>query len=127
MDGQLRQIFRKNLPHAQWTAVETGATAAGVPDSEYCFPSGSSGWVEFKSIAGWRVTLRPAQIGWLLRRHRMGGQCFVAILRGDTLYVEPGSSAVALREVGVKDLPGWSGGPSAWPWAQVERKLRGGQ
>lgn len=124
MDGGLRQIFRRNLLDAQWTSVETGATAAGVPDSEYCFPHGLSGWVEFKKVSGWVVPLRPAQIGWLLRRSRMGGRCFVAAVRGETLYLEPGASAVELREVGLREADCWIGGEKRWDWDEIRSMLK---
>lgn len=125
MDGDLRWLFRQNIPSAQWTSVETGLTAAGVPDSEYCFDGGASGWVEAKKIDGWVVTLRPAQIGWLVRRARLGGTCFVAVRKGDYLWVRPGSEAREMREVGLKGCPSYAGGPRGWPWREVEKILRG--
>lgn len=124
IDGGLRHAFRVGIPQAQWTSIETGATAAGVPDSEFCFPGGTSGWVEFKQISGWVVTLRPAQIGWLLRRSRMGGRCFVAVRKDSALYVLPGAQAVELREVGVRSAQPVAGSsPSGWDWAEVARIL----
>ena len=48
--------------------VETGATAGGVPDSAYCFPRGRRGWLEFKTVRGWQVPLKPAQVSWIARR-----------------------------------------------------------
>jgi hypothetical protein len=38
-DGGLRVLFREPLPRTQWSSIETGATAGGVPDSEFGFPS----------------------------------------------------------------------------------------
>lgn len=125
MDGDLRWLFRRNMPSAQWTAIESGSTVAGIPDSEYCFPFSRQGWVEHKQIGGWVVTLRPAQIGWLLNRTRMGGRCFVAVRKGEMLWVRPGSEARELREVGVKWVPCYRGGPARWPWREVEAILSG--
>lgn len=103
-DGDLRKLFRQAMPQAQWTTIETGAVAQGVPDAEFIFPPpvvpkyrpstpgyidiyprtggpGVSGWIEFKQTGGWAVTLRPEQIGWLSRRVRHGGRAFIAVRR----------------------------------------------
>ena len=127
IDGGLRQLFRANLRQAHWNSVETGGTAQGVPDSEYCFPNGACGWVEFKQVSGWVVPLRPAQVGWLLRRSRMGGLCWVAVRKGDLLWLVSGSEAKILREVGLKGIdPVGEGGPLAWDWGEITAQLAGG-
>jgi hypothetical protein len=41
--GDLRRIFREHLKEAQWSSIETGATAGGVPDSDYCFEGRQAG------------------------------------------------------------------------------------
>jgi hypothetical protein len=125
MDGNLRLLFRQNLPEMHWQSVETGAVGPGVPDSNYCY-KGAEGWVEFKVTSGWAVTLRPAQIGWLLRRARAGGRVFVAVRQRDTLWLAAGGAAVALREAGLRGAPTlghWEGGPSQWPWTKIRRLL----
>lgn len=128
IDGGLRQLFRANLRQAHWNSVETGGTAQGVPDSEYCFPGGPCGWVEFKQIRGWVVPLRPAQIGWLTRRSRMGGRCWVAVRKEGTLWLVPGSEAAAIREVGMRGItPVGEGGPSEWDWAEIAEQLAAGE
>lgn len=102
IDGGLRALFRRHITSAQWTTIETGMTAQGVPDAEFCFPPvplsqckgsavdyshlsttkpGVQGWIEYKTTSGWAVTLRPEQIGWLDRRQRLGGRAFVAVRR----------------------------------------------
>jgi len=118
MDGFLRQRFRQNLREAQWTSIETGATAAGVPDSEFIFPGGCQGWIEFKRAYGSRVRLRPEQVGWLLTRSRMGGRCFVAVRSEEDLYLYFGGWADSLLEMGLKLSPTgrWSG---RWDWREV--------
>jgi len=130
-DGSLRTIFRDHIKRPQWTPIETGATAQGVPDMEYCFPGGVQGWVENKKTGGWAVTVRAEQVGWLLRRARMGGRCFIAIRRlngkSDELYMVHGRDAEQLQDRGLKGanfiLGTWSGGPAKWDWAAVERLL----
>lgn len=131
-DGGLRLIFRQKLPAAHWTPIETGATAAGVPDVNFCFSGGIEGWIEFKKTTGWSVGLRPAQVGWLLRRTRLGGRAFVAVrqLRAgqDWLWLLQGSDSRSLKDGGLKrvtPLGVWSGGPAKWSWETVQRLLKG--
>jgi len=98
---------------------------------EYCFAGGVQGWVENKRTLGWAVTIRPEQVGWLLRRARMGGRCFIAVRRmngkSDELYMVHGRDAERLQDNGLKGanwiLGVWSGGPARWDWGQVERLL----
>lgn len=132
MDGELRQIFSQSLRAAQWTPVETGATAAGVPDAEYCFPGGRQGWVEFKRTSGWAVKVRPLQVGWHDRRWRMGGLSFIAVRRlnkgADELYLVGSRYAALLQGAGLTSTPHIihaTGGPRRWDWALVERVLCG--
>ena len=80
-DGGLRALFHENMKTAQWTAIETGAVSRGIPDTEYCFPGGVSGWIEFKRCRGNIVKYQPGQIAWIERRARLGGRVFVAVLR----------------------------------------------
>jgi hypothetical protein len=127
-DGDLRSIFRQHLPQAQWTAIETGVISGGVPDSEYCFPDGKQGWLEFKNVQGWRAVLRPGQVSWISRRARLGGVVFVAARRGDELYLVHGKLVERLHEDGLQGAP-WArkfvGGPARWNWARIEDTLRG--
>lgn len=122
MDGHLRRLFRQNMPEAQWTPIETGATAAGVPDCEFCFPGGLQGWVEFKASKSLAVGLRPEQVSWLLRRSRIGGRCFVAVRRDRELFLYSGAQAADLRDQGLRLPPigRWSG---QWRWPEVRRML----
>lgn len=148
-DGDLRPIFRARVPPpVHWTSVETGGTGRGVPDSNFC-ADGVEGWIEYKVTAGWSVTLRPEQIGWLTTRARHGGRVFVAVRRrceegprrdwADDLYLLEGAAARELREQGLRQfavtknaptarrqaglLGVWSGGPSAWDWQAVRDVL----
>jgi hypothetical protein len=130
-DGGLRQLERTSLLGAQWTSIETGATAGGVPDMEYCYPGGLQGWVENKRTLAWAVKVRPAQIGWILRRVRMGGRVWIATRRmngkDDQLYVHHGKHIEEISDNGisiVKPLLLSSGGPAKWDWPAFEQILK---
>lgn len=127
VDGGLRQIFRGKFRDWQWTSIETGAVSPGTPDAEFCAPGGTSGWVEFKQITGWKVTFQPLQVPWIHRRYRLGGRVFVAIRRKkDELYVIPGEHILELEDKGVKNFTPISGvGSRKWDWAEVEDILLG--
>lgn len=132
MDGELRQLFARNLRSAQWTSIESGLTAQGIPDTNYCFPGGHSGWLECKRTEGWAIAKSkswPFQVGWIDRRVRMGGRAFVAVRRkGDELWLVDGSEVRLLSTGGLKSVSRfemWVGGPAKWDWKRVEEILRG--
>ena len=130
-DAGIRQLLRRHLPDGDWTSVETGATAGGVPDSNYCFPGGVEGWVEGKRTLAWRVEIRPLQVSWLSRRSRHGGRCFVMVRRlnrgGDECYLFHGSRVDEFSRGGATlkgwACPMWTGGPSAWDWSAIREML----
>lgn len=132
-DAGLRGILHRSMPEAQWTAVETGMTAGGVPDSEYCFPGGIQGWVESKRIYGRRVIMRATQVGWLMRRRRLGGRCFIAAYKKSpqpaVLMLWDGADAAALVNRRVDEVPAmgcWEGrSPADWPWDEIRSILQG--
>ena len=132
-DGGLRALFRRRLPHFHWTSVETPMTESGVPDLNFC-AEGIDGWIECKRARHWEVSLRPAQIGWLMRRARAGGCAFVAVRRAlpsDELWLLRGAFAADLKKDGLPREPArqhqlvglWSGGPARWDWNQIARAL----
>jgi|SRR5215207_8880072 len=138
-DGGLRPLFRKNLPYYDWQSIETAMTGSGVPDSNFC-SEGVEGWIENKQMSGWKVPLRPDQIGWITRRCRYGGRVFIAARRRhhggirlgdsvDELWLLRGEYARELRVDGLRKCPPdaivgrWSGGPQAWPWLEISRML----
>ena len=131
-DGGLRPLLRKHIPRIHWTTVESGNLAPGTPDVNGC-ADGVEFWIECKWTAGWTVTLRPEQIGWLARRARAGGRVFVLVrrrpLRGpeDQLWLLPGAEGARLRAEGLRGsvpaLRVWSGGPARWSWQELERLL----
>jgi hypothetical protein len=134
IDGGLRPEFRDRLQPAQWTSIET-STQPGVPDSEYCFANGQSGWVEFKFTTGWKIKFQPFQPSWIDRRARLGGRVWIAVRRRpsskreagrDELWLFPGSMALELDREGMKvvacpdiHLMG-SEGPGSWNWRRVK-------
>jgi len=70
--------------------VESGDTAPGIPDVEYCGELLGQGWLEVKRVAAWpkRPTtpvrlpkgyLKRAQVGFMKRRVRAGGTAGLAI------------------------------------------------
>lgn len=165
LDGGLRPIFREKLRAGfDWQSVETGGTGMGCPDSNFCarvtrretvplyaigipeplmvqidteYESGVEGWIEFKQTSGWACTLRPEQVGWLVRRHMHGGRVFVATRRWhdggprlgapvDELWVHSGEHARELKTGGLTAAPHLfrqDGGPSRWNWDVVREVL----
>jgi hypothetical protein len=118
-------------------SVETGITEGGIPDMNGC-DAGVEFWVENKMTHGWQVDINTDQVGWLRRRSRKGGRCFVAVRRmcekgprrerADELWLYRGEDAELLRDLGLRGLfplGSWVGGPSRWAWGEVERVLMG--
>lgn len=136
-DGGLRPLLRQHLPMVHWTTVESGAISPGTPDIHGCYNSVDF-WIECKVTARWGVTLRPEQVGWLLRRARAGGRGCVLIRRqcvegprrerADQLWLVPGARAAEARAGGLRspeacaELLG-EGGPALWPWPALLERL----
>lgn len=125
MDGNLRSLFLKNLPQVHWQSIESGMTGRGIPDTNGCF-DGQEFWIEFKETQHWSVSLRPEQIGWLMRRARAGGRVFIAVRRaGQELWLLSGNDAIDLKENGLRGchpnnvLATYGGGPRAWDWNDI--------
>lgn len=139
-DGDLRKLFKANMPTAHWQPIETWSTGQGTPDAEYCFAGGRSGWIENKKTINYSVKLEPEQVAWLERRCRVNGRCFVAVRRQvpagprrgpacDELWLFHGSSARGLmlggmQAAGIVALSVMAGGPSRWNWRSLELILR---
>src|SRR5215469_3817916 len=130
-DGDLRRLFRQNLPQVHWATIETGVTEPGVPDLNGCFRRREF-WIENKLTSGWAVNFRPDQIGWISRRTRSGGRVYIAIRRRhdassrrdavDELYIYSGLFIAALAERGIKGVPPlalYREGPKRWCWDAV--------
>lgn len=139
-DGGLGQLLRKHLPQPEFrlTRVETGATAAGVPDCYWAHrPTKTSGWIENKKTEGWALDVRPLQIGWHLDHYARGVRTYIAVrARGagsggaerDGLYLYRGEAAAMLANQGLRLrepwlLGHWPGPPRRWDWARVAELL----
>jgi hypothetical protein len=120
IDGGLRPTFHKNLPDAQWTSIEN-SISSGMPDSEYCFPGGASGWIEFKRAYGAKIKFRPLQPGWIYRRARLGGRVFVAVLAGEELVIYRGLYVRELARGGLRC--GVAPALASWDWGLVRALL----
>jgi hypothetical protein len=133
-DGGLRPEFRKRLPHYQWTTIEVGAITGGVPDSEFCTPTGVQGWIEFKKTHIFYVHIKPLQVAWLMQRCRYGGNAFIAVRRtphskreqeADELWLMKGNQAEILHDQGLTGVEAWvwEGGPNKWNFAEISAVL----
>jgi len=135
-DGDLRTIFRHQLKSWQWSTIEVGVIAGGIPDSEFCSYLGAQGWIEFKFTKIYYVQIKPLQVAWLMRRCRYGGNAWIAVRRMpsakrysdvDELWLMKGSQAEALLKHGLEGVHAlmWSGGPSNWNFDQISKVLQG--
>jgi hypothetical protein len=133
-DGGLRRIFSDCFKEAQWTSIESRLTAGGIPDVEYCFPGGKSGWIEFKKTESMKIHhLRPLQVAWIDRRSRLGGKVFLAVRyisfkkQIDRLYLIPG---ISIKDVAREGLGGlyffglFEDGPGFWDWNAIRKMLQ---
>jgi hypothetical protein len=132
-DGDLRKLFRQHIPDAHWVSIETGMVSPGVPDSEYCFRGGISGWIEFKKTEGNSLShLKPLQVGWISRRARLGGRVFIGVRliktkqAIDDLILFSGRDVQALKAgglSGVTPLIVSHDGPSRWDWEAIKASI----
>jgi hypothetical protein len=127
-DGDLRKIFRLNIRDVDWTTIETGAVANGVPDMNYAAAGNIEGWIENKKADHWRAHIRPMQVGWCERRLRYNNRVFCAVRRAkDELWFFHASKMRELtteRLDAVECLGHWDGGPGRWDWRQIAEWLR---
>ena len=114
-----------------WATIETGLSATGAPDSNGCH-QGVDFWVENKRTTGWRVEVRPVQIGWAHQRIRHGGRVIYAVYqdrelrrgREQAIWIFSGRMASRLGELGVMPLQMEamhmsSGEPRDWDWSAI--------
>lgn len=135
-DAGLRSLFHKNLPKPefQWAAVETGASAAGLPDSHFLYrPGDFTGWVEDKKTDHWSVKFEPHQIQWH-RLHCTAVRSFIAVRalgkattegKMDGLFLYRSSQIDDLDREGLRLEPLLKilGPVRSWNWAQVRDAL----
>ena len=137
-DGGLRVLFSDHLKSAHWQPCETWSTGKGVPDTNYCFPGGIEGWIEFKKTETFRLDISPEQVSWAETRMRRGGRIFLAARRKttfgprkgkpvDELWLFPGVAIRWLIQHPMKEAPGqfskWENGPRNWDWVAVAQIL----
>lgn len=134
IDGGLSKIFREHLLRFHWQRIESGLTGGGIPDTNYCV-NGIEGWIEWKKTNSNKVTMRPDQVGWHLRRYRAGGRTFIAVRlqhsggprRGvpvDSLYLYAGRDARLLAMDGLRSKPLGSWSRGAWDWSEIEKIIK---
>ena len=126
-DYGLRKTFREFLVPRGFDAmaVETRGVSVGAPDANYC-KHGVEVWVEHKRIEDGRVTIRPAQVGWIERRLEHGGRVFIAARTRDELRLYHGDAIRPLQVRPVNEVAHlglWRGRPSAWDWFAIEALL----
>ena len=120
-------MFHQKVERCHWTAIESGLTSRGIPDSHYCL-EGASGSFEYKKCAHWRVSMRPEQVGWIERQLRSGGRVFIAVKRADDeVWLLHGRAARHIKVDGLRTLPKHSIF-GMWkrqeiPWRAVRRLL----
>jgi hypothetical protein len=139
-DGGLRPMFRERLKGWQFSSIESAGSAIGVPDLEFCTPSGVQGWIECKVTKIFTVQMSALQAAWIDRRSRYGGNIWISVRRTpvakiyenvDELWLVNGSQAKDLRAGGLRNIDPQSytrycGGPSRWDWDSIERTLING-
>lgn len=129
-ESELYQILRRHLPMLDMCRIETDM-GDGVPDVNHVH-----GWTELKTTNGWKVQLRPAQIGWISRRVRRGGRVTVVVRQQgsgrDSLWVVPGSLVRELAEGGLHrmetdlSVTQQDGCPDEWDWGAIRDALAAG-
>jgi hypothetical protein len=127
-DGGLHKLFRDYMPQPHFQRIETGGIARGVPDFNGCY-GGVDVWIENKWTSGWVVKMRPAQVGWIERRARAGGRCFVAVRqtgrKRDDLWLFNSDAArllidgARIDEIPEVTLGHWGPTPVRWDWDTV--------
>ena len=96
-----REII-KNLSFAQWTRIETFATA-GIPDL-YGIYGGQAIWLELKCIKQNSINISPLQISWNYNNFRHGGKNYYIVqdTRTKDLKLYDGDKGRELKEQGWK-------------------------
>jgi hypothetical protein len=133
-DGGLRSIFRRKLHTFHWNTIEVGILGSGIPDNEFCTPTGVQAWIEFKQTHIFQVKFQPFQAPWLDRRCRYGGNAWIAVRRrpqsqreagADELWLIRGDQALALQKDGLEYVHAtvWEGGPSHWNFNEIAGQL----
>lgn len=135
-DAGLRKLIHTHLPMPdfRWAAVETGASAAGLPDSHFLYrPGDFTGWVESKRADHWSVKFEPHQLAFW-RLHATAVRGFIAVRafganqtdgKGDGLYLYRGRDAERLDAEGLRLEPVLkiTAPVRSWDWSRVRQAL----
>src|SRR5690606_7994478 len=114
-DNGLRALVHKHLrPVFTMTAIETGGTTDGVPDTYWAHRGRHlHGWLEHKATDGWAVSFRPHQLGWAQQHMDAGVRYHIAIRAkgvgasagsGDSLWLVHGAALPVLATGGLQKL-----------------------
>lgn len=133
-DGELHKFFKAHLKGFHYQRIESGGTALGIPDLNYC-GGGAEGWIENKWTSSWKVKVRTEQVGWIEQRARYGGRVFIAVRqtgkdRNDLWLLAPGTARLLYDGMRLDLLPSSTvlvhstGGPSSWDWAKVKECMQ---
>jgi hypothetical protein len=133
-DGELRKIFKKNLPMVHWQAVELGAIGSGCPDSNFCH-EGIEGWIEYKLLRKDRIEMDPEQIGWITNRMRHGGRVKIAVRSMgivEALILFDGSAAEMFDGKNINENfnlieAHYLGPPKSWDWMNILQVIKMGR
>lgn len=125
IDGGLWGEISKHVGYHHFQRIESTLTGNGIADVNYLLEGGTEGWIELKKSDHWAVGMRPEQIGWHLRRARLGGRTFIAVRRApkreDELWLIPGREVSWLAKNGLRTVSTkWRlgrEGPKNWDWA----------
>jgi|TARA_Y100000114_G_scaffold85727_1_gene79229 Holliday junction resolvase len=99
-------LVNVNLQNLHIQRIETGGTGRGIPDFNACC-EGVEFWVELKVVnSGNKIGLRPEQAGWLLKRAKHGGKCFVLVRTPKAeIYLYKGEQSREIIDNGLKEKP----------------------
>lgn len=116
----------KNLTGMHIQRIETGGTGRGIPDFNACC-DGVEFWVELKVVnAGKKIGLRPEQVGWLIKRSKTGGRCFVLVRTPDAeIFLYKGDKAREIVDEGLRLEPELKL-TKPYDWDKLNKYLIGG-
>jgi len=98
--------LRRNIAGPHWVRIESPLTGEGIPDVNAAL-DGVEIWCELKSMnRGVKVPLRSKQAGWLLKRSKVGGRCFIYVRIqkkgwGDGVIIWRGEDAREVKDQGL--------------------------
>ena len=100
--------LRENTPNVQWTRVENTAVP-GAPDI-HGFRHGRDIWIETKIFHGNKISFRPTQIAWIMKRQAHGGNTWILARRNDSMLLYKSTALQTLLDAGVVAIDGVKSG-----------------